>query len=65
MDFILFISIIISTIKCIKNFELGLRDIILKNRILMFLHYNFIKILISEENEDDIYTCRKIVKKEA
>ena len=33
MDFILFISIIISTIKCIKNFELGLRDIILKNRI--------------------------------
>jgi hypothetical protein len=32
--------------------------------MLICLHYLFIKLLISEENEDQETTCRKIIKKE-
>lgn len=34
------------------------------NRNLLCLHYIYIKILTSEENEENDYTCRKIEKKE-
>lgn len=35
------------------------------NRLLMCLHYMFLSILISEDHDDSqIYTCRKIEKKE-
>lgn len=49
----------------LKFLKLSTTHRYIPNRILLCLHYLFIKILISEENEEfDIPTCRKIEKKE-
>ena len=49
----------------LKFLKLSTTHRYIPNRVLLCLHFLFIKILISEENEEnDIPTCRKIEKKD-
>jgi hypothetical protein len=48
----------------LKLFKLSSNHKYIPNRVLMCLHYIFIKLMTSEENEEVEYTCRKIEKKE-
>ncbi len=49
----------------LKFFKFSLTHRYISNRVLLCLHYSFIKILVSEEMEEsEISTCRKIEKKD-
>jgi len=49
----------------LKFFKISLTHRYISNRVLLCLHYIFIKILVSEESEEnEISTCRKIEKKD-